>query len=120
MCSTKAITCPTRPSATSPTTRACVPPPTGWKPTAKNLTKLLAQHPLPGDLGKLIEQVPELAREIKTQQQFMFSACEQVADFRPGEDVEGRERPRHRFVGGMIPEHMREMGIELKKRLFNA
>ncbi|MBW4968320.1 ATP-dependent DNA helicase DinG, partial [Pseudoalteromonas sp. CR1] len=60
--------------------------------TAKNLTKLLAQHPLPGDLGKLIEQVPELAREIKTQQQFMFSACEQVADFKPGEDVEGRER----------------------------
>ncbi len=83
--------------------------------TAKNLTKLLAQHPLPGDLGKLIEQVPELAREIKTQQQFMFTACEQIADFKPGEDVEGRERPRHRFVGGVIPEHMREMGIELKK-----
>lgn len=83
--------------------------------TAKNLTKLLAQHPLPGDLGKLIEQVPELAREIKAQQQFMFSACEQVADFKPGEDVEGRERPRHRFVAGVIPEHMREMGIELKK-----
>ncbi|BBP69287.1 ATP-dependent DNA helicase DinG [Pseudomonas sp. Seg1] len=83
--------------------------------TAKNLTKLLAQHPLPGDLGKLIEQVPELAREIKTQQQFMFTACEQIADFKPGEDVEGRERPRHRFVAGVIPEHMREMGIELKK-----
>ncbi|WP_236194274.1 ATP-dependent DNA helicase DinG [Pseudomonas glycinae] len=83
--------------------------------TAKNLTKLLAQHPLPGDLGKLIEQVPELAREIKTQQQFMFTACEQIADFKPGEDVEGRERPRHRFIGGVIPEHMREMGIELKK-----
>ncbi len=83
--------------------------------TAKNLTKLLAQHPLPGDLGKLIEQVPELAREIKTQQQFMFTVCEQIADFKPGEDVEGRERPRHRFVGGVIPEHMREMGIELKK-----
>lgn len=83
--------------------------------TAKNLTKLLAQHPLPGDLGKLIEQVPELAREIKTQQQFMFSACEQLADFRAGEDMEGRERPRHRFAAGVVPEHMREMGIELKK-----
>ena len=83
--------------------------------TAKNLTKLLAQHPLPGDLGKWIEQVPELAREIKTHQQFMFSACEQLADFRAGEDMEGRERPRHRFVGGVVPEHMREMGIELKK-----
>ncbi|WP_166358788.1 ATP-dependent DNA helicase DinG [Pseudomonas akapageensis] len=83
--------------------------------TAKNLTKLLAQHPLPGDLGKLIEQVPELAREIKTHQQFMFSACEQLADFKAGEDMEGRERPRHRFVAGVVPEHMREMGIELKK-----
>ena len=83
--------------------------------TAKNLSKLLAQNPLPGDLGRLIEQVPELARDIKAQQQFMFSACEQVADFKPGEDVESRERPRHRFVAGVIPEHMREMGIELKK-----
>ncbi|MDU8360206.1 ATP-dependent DNA helicase DinG [Pseudomonas syringae group sp. J309-1] len=83
--------------------------------TAKNLAKLLAQNPLPGDLGKLIEQVPELAREIKAQQQFMFSACEQLADFRAGEDMQGRERPRHRFIGGVVPEHIREMGIELKK-----
>ncbi|WP_024692010.1 DEAD/DEAH box helicase, partial [Pseudomonas syringae] len=83
--------------------------------TAKNLAKLLAQHPLPGDLGKLIEQVPELAREIKGHQQFMFGACEQLADFRAGEDMQGRERPRHRFVGGVIPEHIRDMGIELKK-----
>ena len=83
--------------------------------TAKNLTKLLAQHPLPGDLGRLLEQVPELAREIKTQQQFMFSACEQLADFRAGEDMQGRERPRHRFVGGLVPEHLREMALELKK-----
>ncbi|NDM57336.1 ATP-dependent DNA helicase DinG, partial [Klebsiella pneumoniae] len=62
-----------------------------------------------------IEQVPELAREIKTQQQFMFTACEEIGDFRAGEDMEGRERPRHRFVGGVVPEHIREMGIELKK-----
>ncbi|RJG14098.1 ATP-dependent DNA helicase DinG [Pseudomonas cavernicola] len=83
--------------------------------TAKNLSKLLAQHPLPGDLGRLIEQVPELAREVRTQQQFMFNACEQLADFKAGEDMEGRERPRHRFVGGLVPEHLWEMGIELKK-----
>ena len=83
--------------------------------TAKNLTKLLAQHPLPGDLGKYIEQVPELAREIRTQQQFMFTLCEQIADFKPGEDTEGRERPRYRFEGGVVPEHIREVGIELKK-----
>ncbi|UUY07923.1 ATP-dependent DNA helicase DinG [Pseudomonas sp. J452] len=81
----------------------------------KNLTKLLAQNPLPGDLGRLIEKVPELARDLRTQQQFMFSACEQLADFKAGEDMEGRERPRHRFVGGLVPEHLRELGIELKK-----
>ena len=45
----------------------------------------------------------------------MFAACEQVADFRPGEDAEGRDRPRYRFVGGVVPEHIREIGIELKK-----
>ncbi len=81
----------------------------------KNLTKLLAQHPLPGELGRLIEGIPELARELRTQQQFMFTACEQVADFKAGEDMEGRERPRHRFVGGLVPEHLRELGLELKK-----
>ncbi|MFC3609530.1 ATP-dependent DNA helicase DinG [Stutzerimonas tarimensis] len=81
----------------------------------KNLTKLLAQYPLPGELGRLMEQVPELARDLRTQQQFMFSACEQVADFRAGEDMEGRERPRHRFVGGVVPEHLCELGLELKK-----
>ena len=81
----------------------------------KNLTKLLAQHPLPGELGRLIEKVPELTRELRSQQQFMFAACEQVADFKAGEDMEGRERPRHRFVGGLVPEHLRELGIELKK-----
>ncbi|WP_028238481.1 ATP-dependent DNA helicase DinG [Stutzerimonas azotifigens] len=83
--------------------------------TEKNLTKLLAQHPLPGELGRLVEAVPELARELRTQQQFMFTACEQLADFRAGEDMEGRERPRHRFVGGVVPEHLRDLGVELKK-----
>lgn len=81
----------------------------------KNLTKLLAQHPLPGEFGRLIEKVPELTRELRSQQQFMFAACEQLADFKAGEDMEGRERPRHRFVGGLVPEHLRELGIELKK-----
>ena len=81
----------------------------------KNLTKLLAQNPLPGDLGRLIEAVPELARETRAQQQFMFSACEALADFKPGDDPDSRERPRHRFVGGLVPAELVEMGLELKK-----
>ena len=81
----------------------------------KNLTKLLAQNQPKGDFGRLIETVPELARELRTQQQFMFTACEELADFRAGEDGETRERPRHRFVGGVVPEHLVEIGTELKK-----
>ncbi len=81
----------------------------------KNLSKLLAQHPVPGELGRLIEAVPELARELRTHQQFMFNACEQMADFRAGDDPDSRERPRHRFVGGIVPEHLLELGGELKK-----
>ncbi|MBF7730580.1 ATP-dependent DNA helicase DinG [Pseudomonas sp. N040] len=81
----------------------------------KNLSKLLAQHPLPGELGRLIGAVPELARELRSQQQFMFSACEELADFRTGEDMEGRERPRHRFVAGVVPEHLIDLASELKK-----
>lgn len=81
----------------------------------KNLTKLLAQNPLPGDFGRLVEAVPELARDLRNQQQFMYAACEQLADFRASEDLEGRERPRHRFAGGLVPEHLLEMGVELKK-----
>ncbi|QLF92606.1 ATP-dependent DNA helicase DinG [Pseudomonas sp. ABC1] len=81
----------------------------------KNMTKLLAQNPLPGDFGRLVEGLPELARDLRTQVQFMFSACEQLADFKAGEDMDGRERPRHRFIGGVVPEHLIELGIELKK-----
>ncbi|MBB3101942.1 ATP-dependent DNA helicase DinG [Azomonas macrocytogenes] len=81
----------------------------------KNLTRLLAQHSIPGELGRLIENVPALARDLRTQQQFMSNACEQLADFRPGEDIEGRERPRHRFAGGVIPEDLCELGLALKK-----
>lgn len=81
----------------------------------KNLTKLLAQNQPKGDFGRLIETVPELARELRTQQQFMFTACEELTDFRAGEDGETRERPRHRFVGGVVPEHLVEIGTELKK-----
>ena len=80
----------------------------------KNLTKLLAQNPMPGDFGRLLEQIPEIAKDLRNQQQFMFAACEQVADFKPSEDVEGRERPRHRFTAGVVPPHLLEMGGELK------
>ncbi|MFT0211059.1 ATP-dependent DNA helicase DinG [Pseudomonas sp. F1_0610] len=81
----------------------------------KNITKLLAQHPLQGDLGRILEEIPSVARELKVQQQFMLNACEELADFKLAEDSEGREKPRFRFVGGVIPEHIESLGLELKK-----
>ena len=81
----------------------------------KNLTKLLAQHPLPGDLGRHVERIPELARNLRTHQMFMFTACEEIADFSQDTEGESRERPRHRFVGGIVPEHLLGMAQELKR-----
>ncbi len=116
-CSTKVTTCRTRPSAISLITRACAPPPTGWKPPRKTSPSCWPSTRCRATLASFIEQVPELAREIKTQQQFMFTACEQVADFKPGEDVEGRERPRHRFSRrGDCRTHARD-GHRIEERL---
>lgn len=80
----------------------------------KNLTKLLAQHPLPGDFGRLLEQVPQQARELKPHQQFMSQALGEVADFASAEDLSGQVRPQYRFEHGVVPEHIREMSLELK------
>ena len=80
----------------------------------KNLSKLLAQHPLPGDFGRFLEQVPGLARDLKPHQQFMAQALGEVADFASAEDLSGQIRPQHRFPDGVIPAHLREMGVELK------
>lgn len=81
----------------------------------KNLTRLLAQNPLPGDLGRLLEAVPELARSLRTHMQFMFTFCEQLAEFRPNQDPDSYEKPRYRFKAGVVPNELRELGIELKK-----
>ncbi|SDS76462.1 ATP-dependent DNA helicase DinG [Halopseudomonas xinjiangensis] len=80
----------------------------------KNLTKLLAQHPLPGDFGRLLEQVPVQARDLKPHQQFMTQALGEVADFASAEDLSGHVRPQFRFEHGVVPDHLRDMGTELK------
>lgn len=80
----------------------------------KNLTKLLAQHPLPGDFGRLLEQVPVQARDLKPHQQFMTQALGEVADFASAEDLSGHVRPQYRFEHGVVPDHLRDMGTELK------
>ncbi|MBA6418535.1 MULTISPECIES: ATP-dependent DNA helicase DinG [Pseudomonas] len=80
----------------------------------KNLSKLLAQHPLPGELGRLIEKVPLEARELKPHQQFMQQAMGDVADFSSAEDLRGNIRPQHRFEHGIVPQELVDMGLELK------
>ena len=80
----------------------------------KNLSKLLAQHPLPGDLGRVLEQVPTTARDLKPHQQFMQQALGGVADFASAEDLGGNIRPQYRFENGEVPDELCEMGMELK------
>lgn len=80
----------------------------------KNLARLLAQHALPGEAGRLLEESANLARDLRAAQQAQFVLCEQLADFKTAEDQQGRERPRHRFAGGLIPEHLRISGLALK------
>lgn len=80
----------------------------------KNLSKLLAQNPLPGDFGRMLEQVPVQAKDLRPHQQFMQQALGEVADFASSEDFTGHIRPQHRFENGLIPDHLRDMGTELK------
>lgn len=80
-----------------------------------NLTRLLAQNPLPGDFGRLLEAVPELAKSLRSHMQFMFTFCEQLAEFKPNHDPDSYEKPRYRFIGGVVPEQLSELGVELKK-----
>ncbi|WP_425222066.1 ATP-dependent DNA helicase DinG [Pseudomonas sp.] len=80
----------------------------------KNLSKLLAQHPLPGDLGRVLEQTPMTARDLKPHQQFMQQALGDVADFASAEDLGGNIRPQYRFEHGEVPQELCDMGMELK------
>ncbi len=82
---------------------------------SKSATKSIKQYVLMGELGRLMEQVPELAKQLHEQQQLIFITCEQLADFKPSTEYEGYERPRYRFADGIVPEGLREQGIELKK-----
>ncbi len=75
----------------------------------KSLTKMLAQHPLPGDFGRLLEQVPQQARELKPHQQFMTQALGEVADFAGSTDFSSQARPQYRFEHGVVPEHLRDV-----------
>jgi len=80
----------------------------------KTVTRLHAQNQLQGDMGNLMEQVPQLAKSIREQQGFVFMTCQDLAEFSPVGNNE-YEQPRHRFVGGVVPEALREQGQELKK-----
>ena len=82
--------------------------------TEKNLTRLHAQHQLQGEMGSLMEQIPALISSLREQQGFVFTTCRELAEFAPVGNHE-YEQPRHRFQGGVVPEALREQGLELKK-----
>lgn len=81
----------------------------------KQLSRLQAQHKLPGEAGRLLEVAVENLHALRESQPTIFRLCEQSADFKAAEgEGEQREQPRHRFVGGVIPEALREAGLGLK------
>ncbi|MBS7325000.1 MAG: ATP-dependent DNA helicase DinG [Thiopseudomonas sp.] len=80
----------------------------------KTVTRLHVQHPLPGEVGALLEKAPELARSLREHQQFAYATCQGIAEFAPVGNSE-YEQPRHRFAGGLVPDALREQGLELKK-----
>ena len=81
----------------------------------KSMTRLLAQNPLPGEFGRLLEPVAGMAKSLRTHMQFIFNFCEQLAEFRPNTDPDSYEKPRYRFSGGVVPNELSELGLELKK-----
>lgn len=81
----------------------------------KTLVRLTKQYSVPGDLGRFMEQVPEIAKALRERQLFSFALFEQIADFKLDAGFDSYERPRYRFVEGVIPDELREHGLELKK-----
>lgn len=80
----------------------------------KHLHRLLAQHALPGEGGRLLELLVEQLKEGRGAQLSLFNLCEQIADFKAAEVQDQQDRPRHRFVAGRVPEPLRIVGLELK------
>jgi ATP-dependent DNA helicase DinG len=113
-CSTKATTCRTRPSATSPTTRACAPPPTGW-----NHRQEPHQTAGPASVAGRPGQADRTGAGAGAGDQ--DPAAVHVHRLRAGRRLQTRRRrrrpraPAPSFRRRGDPEHMREMGIELKK-----
>lgn len=84
--------------------------------SARQLKKLAAQNPLPGDFGTALEEVPELTQALRQDLYFMATACESLGDFkRSADESDTREQLRYRFSGGKIPDELRQMGIALKQ-----
>ena len=81
----------------------------------RQLGKLATSHPYNGAFGHLLKELPELTALLRSQQQALFTLCEQIAQFQLTEAVKGNERPRYRFAGGVIPEQLRELGVQAKK-----
>jgi len=72
--------------------------------TEKTLAKLLAQTPFRGENARLLMSMGETARDLRDKQQAVLHLCEQLTGF------DGSTLPCHRFVGGRIPEALRESG----------
>ncbi len=82
--------------------------------STKQLEKILAQHPLPGEIGGWFERLAGKYKELVTDQQFMREALMSAAEFRQEEETESGRTLLYRFPDGVIPEPLRELAGRLK------
>lgn len=80
----------------------------------KQLTRLLVQQPMHGDLRRLIEALPELVHGLRQQQLAVLAACEELADFSQHSPREAFQLPRHRFANGLVPATLRTQATALQ------
>ncbi len=80
--------------------------------SSKTITKLVAQQALPGDLGRMLEQVPALLQETLENQKQMFILLESAVEIPTTDSY----RATFRFEQGVVPEPVRELSGFLKQR----
>ncbi|RRJ84039.1 ATP-dependent DNA helicase DinG [Aestuariirhabdus litorea] len=78
--------------------------------SSKQVSKLVAQNALPGDLGRWLEQLPPRLQEALESQRQMYALMESATEF-PNPDG---YRPSYRFPNGVVPAPVRELAGHLK------
>ncbi|WP_426416403.1 ATP-dependent DNA helicase DinG [Aestuariirhabdus sp. LZHN29] len=76
----------------------------------KQITKLVAQRALPGDLGRWLEQLPVRLQETLDSQRQMYALIESATEFPYPDSF----KPCYRFPNGVVPGPVRDLAGDLK------